>query len=111
MPASDYLEGSDEPTTTTDDEPSSTYIEFNSRDHPTAHSAASDKGTIRSAFSGRGGASVHDFYAALTESLVPLFESGDKSEVLEFIEPSREEVEAYLDTLDEGDDDSEADDN
>lgn len=106
MKADSFLDDDDAQATTSNDDPSSTYLEFNSRDHTSAYNLASDGGAIRGNFSGGSGPSVHDFYAQLTVALGPLFEEGDKVPMLEFLEPTDEEVREYLDSNDsDGSDD------
>lgn len=96
MSMDDYLDTEDAQPETDDDDPSTTYIQFNSRDHTTAYNLVSDGGAIRSTFSGQGGPNVHDFFAGLVTALGPRFTDGDKTAMLEFIDPSPEEVREYL---------------
>lgn len=77
-------------------EPSGTYIEFNSRDHTRAWKLVKGGGTIRDTFPALGVDSHHDFYAELTEALGYAFEEGNHVPVLEFIDPSVEEVREFL---------------
>jgi len=78
------------------DEPSTTYIEFNSRDHPEAYRLVSGGGTIRDTFPAGEVGSVHQFYALLTEALGHGFEEGDHVPILQFLDPSVEEVREFL---------------
>lgn len=111
MAADDYLDGSDEPTDDNSGSVSSTYVELNERDHPTAYNYVSDGGCIRKPFSGQSGPSVHDFGSEVFVALGPMFQNGNKLPALKWLEPDRETVEAYLAELDTDDDDSETDDN
>lgn len=99
MSMNDYLEDEDAQPETDDSEPSTTYIEFSSRDHPEAYKLASQGGAIRGTFSGRGGPSINDFYAGLTEALGATFTEGDKVPLLKFAEPTEDEVKEYLEWL------------
>jgi hypothetical protein len=55
----------DDSNETDSDEPSTTYVEFNSRDHPRAYELACSGGDLRDAL----GSDIHDFYAVATPAL------------------------------------------
>jgi hypothetical protein len=74
-------EAQDAANETDDDEPSTTFIEFNSRDHPTAYSLANGQGDLR----GLLGSDIHDFYAMATPGLADYVMNDQPETMLELL--------------------------
>lgn len=85
---------------TDSDEPKTTYIEWNSRDHPTAYSLASGQGDLRDLL----GSDIHDFYATATPGLAHFVLNDDATTMLELL-GFEEERAAELDEELHGEDD------
>jgi len=78
-----------------DDEPSTTYIEFNSRDHPAAYSLASGQGDLRSLL----GSDIHDFYAMATPGLADYVVNNEPETMLELLGFEAERASELADEL------------
>lgn len=74
-------DGQDASNETDSDEPSTTYIEMNSRDHPTAYSLISGQGDLRQAL----GSDIHDYYATATPGLAAYVLENDATVLLELM--------------------------
>lgn len=84
------------------DEPSTTYIEFNSRDHPNAYELASGSGDLRDIL----GSDIHNFYAAATPGLAA-YVAGNEQPMLELLGFSEERAAELTEELADDDDSDE----
>lgn len=106
MPADDFIavDSTDDSNSDEDDEGSSTYIQFHEWQHPEAYNLACGDGVLRKLLERQG---LFSLYADITPHLADLVTQGDRSGMLEWLEPSKEELRDYLESLDEDDSDSE----
>jgi hypothetical protein len=92
----------DDSNETDSDEPSTTYVEFNSRDHPTAYELARSGGDLRDAL----GSDIHDFFAVATPALTA-YVANNEAPMLELLGFSEERAAELSEELADDDDSDE----
>ena len=85
-----------------DDDPSTTYIEFNDADHPLAYSVVADTDSeVDGAVNLRNALGRDNMYVAFADTAVPLArtlsQGGDPVPLLDFADPSGDELAEWLD--------------